>query len=153
MRPPLLPRPSSFKALTVSGEEAWSEANEDLLPDTWFNISRRGRSIKRQFREFLPQRLLVETDGSVCEQPTATSTTGWFVPMPFLTCLCCGVVYTRRDKDDFRKLARLSSEGRSTATTCRPLGSANELGGAAVTVVWAKAPLADKTKASGIAAT
>jgi len=99
------------------GEDGWNEANEDLLPDNWFNISRRGRSIKRQFRPFVPQRLVIEADGTICEQPTSTSTTGWFLPTPFLTCLCCGVVYTRRDKDDFRKLARLSSEGRSTATT------------------------------------
>jgi ATP-dependent helicase YprA (DUF1998 family) len=99
------------------GDDAWNEENEDLLPDSWFNISRRGRSIKRQFRPFVPQRLFVEPDGSLHEQPSSTATTGWFLPMPFLTCLCCGVVYTRRDKDDFRKLARLSSEGRSTATT------------------------------------
>lgn len=99
------------------GEEAWSEANEDLLPDTWFTITRRGRSIKREFRPFIPRRLYVEPDGLVHGQPTSRTTIGWFLPMPFLTCLCCGVVYTRRDKDDFRKLARLSSEGRSTATT------------------------------------
>ncbi|HJZ48673.1 MAG TPA: DEAD/DEAH box helicase [Roseiflexaceae bacterium] len=99
------------------GDDAWNEANEELLPDSWFNISRRGRTIKRQFRPFVPQRLFVEPDGSVREQSAPAATTGWFLPMPFLTCLCCGVVYTRRDKDDFRKLARLSSEGRSTATT------------------------------------
>src|SRR5262249_6110187 len=98
------------------GEEVWSETNEDLLPDTWFNISRRGRSIKRQFREFLPQRLLIEPNGDVCAQPTATTTTAWFVPMPFLTSLCCGVVCPRRDKDASPKRARRSSEGRSTAT-------------------------------------
>jgi ATP-dependent helicase YprA (DUF1998 family) len=99
------------------GEEAWSEANEDLLPDTWFTITRRGRSIKREFRPFVPRRLAVEADGTLREQPTETTTTGWFLPLPFLTCLCCGTVYTRREKDDFSKLARLSSEGRSTATT------------------------------------
>jgi hypothetical protein len=99
------------------GEDAWNEANEDLLPDSWFTITRHGRSIKREFRPFVPRRLAVEADGMICEQPTTSTTTGWFLPMPFLSCLCCGVVYTRRDKDDFRKLARLSSEGRSTATT------------------------------------
>lgn len=85
-------REPALTGYLLIGEEAWSEAQEDLLPDTWFNISRRGRSIKRQFRQFLPQRLFVAPDGSTHEQPTATSTTGWFVPMPFLTCLCCGVV-------------------------------------------------------------
>jgi hypothetical protein len=38
------------------------------------------------------------------------------VPAPLLTCLRCGEVYTKRQAD-FSKLARLSSEGRSTATT------------------------------------
>lgn len=108
---------SETPGYALIGEDGWSEDSEDDLPDSWFTIRKHGRTIKPEFRPFIPRRLYVETDGTVQHQPTASSTTVWFVPMPFLTCLCCGVVYTRRNKDDFRKLARLSSEGRSTATT------------------------------------
>ncbi len=40
----------------------------------------------------------------------------WYQPQPFSLCLNCGEFYTRRE-DEFRKLATLSSEGRSSATT------------------------------------
>lgn len=95
----------------------WSAADEDLLPESWFRITQRGRSIKKEFQPFVPRHLHVTPDGYVRPTSTEQTITAWFLPAPFLTCLHCGVVYTKRDKDDFRKLARLSSEGRSTATT------------------------------------
>ena len=99
------------------GEGTWSEEDEELLPDSWFNITRTKRSLKKEYREFRPQQLFVAPDGQLRGQAAEGTTAAWFIPTPFMTCLCCGVVYTKRDKDDFRKLARLSSEGRSTATT------------------------------------
>ncbi len=104
----------------------WSYEREEELPDNWCNITKSGRNIRKQFREFVPQRLWVGPDGNVRSEetsPEAVDVLCWFVPRPFLTCLYCGVVYTRRDTDDFRKLARLSSEGRSTATTLLALSS------------------------------
>jgi ATP-dependent helicase YprA (DUF1998 family) len=98
-------------------ETVWSAEDEDLLPETWFRITKKGRSIKKEFKPFMPRPLHVTPDGRVSPTRTDQTLTVWFLPTPFLTCLHCGVVYTRRDKDDFRKLARLSSEGRSTATT------------------------------------
>ncbi|PDW01536.1 hypothetical protein CJ255_18615 [Candidatus Viridilinea mediisalina] len=128
------------------GEDGWSEESEELLPDSWFNLTRKGRTIKKDFRPFLPRRLDVLPNGQVNHTGTkytkaeavdagsgtfgghaAESVTAWFLPTPFLTCLCCGVVYTRRDKDDFRKLARLSSEGRSTATTLISVTTVDEM--------------------------
>jgi hypothetical protein len=50
----------------------------------------------------------------------------WFIPKPFLTCLNCGVVYTKKPSE-YSKLARLSSEGRSTATTLLCLSTVNRL--------------------------
>ncbi|NTU77995.1 MAG: DEAD/DEAH box helicase [Chloroflexales bacterium] len=111
----------------LMGEDAWSEESEDLLPDTWFNLTRSGRTIKKDFRPFLPRRLNVRADGAVTALPGDDAVTAWFVPTPFLTCLRCGTVYTRRDKDDFRKLARLSSEGRSTATTLISVTTIDEM--------------------------
>jgi hypothetical protein len=109
------------------GDDVWDEDDEELLPDSWFNITRKGRTINKTFREYLPRRLYVQPDGAVRSQPDASAATAWFLPTPFLTCLHCGVVYTRRDKDDFRKLARLSSEGRSTATTLLSSAAIDEM--------------------------
>jgi hypothetical protein len=50
----------------------------------------------------------------------------WFIPKPFLTCLNCGVVYDRKSSE-YIKLSRLSSEGRSTATTLLCLATVNRL--------------------------
>ena len=111
----------------LMGEEAWSEDSEDLLPDTWFNLTRSGRTIKKEYRPFVPQRLSLHADGVVTRMLEGRAITAWFLATPFLTCLRCGTVYTQRDKEDFRKLARLSSEGRSTATTLISLAAVDEM--------------------------
>ncbi len=50
-----------------------------------------------------------------------------FLPAPFRFCLHCGVSYGFRLHSDFGKLATLSSEGRSTATTILSLTTIREL--------------------------
>ncbi len=107
-------RPAMAGYLAVD-DGLWSDEDSDRLPDTWFRITRRGRTILREYQAFLPRRLFVRADGSLAAE-RGDATPCWFLPSPFLTCLRCGVVYTKRE-DDFRKVARLSSEGRSTATT------------------------------------
>jgi ATP-dependent helicase YprA (DUF1998 family) len=111
----------------LTGEDAWSEESDDLLPDTWFTLTRSGRTMKKDYRPFRPRRLTVRADGAVTDLPDDDAITAWFLPTPFLSCLRCGTVYTRRDKDDFRKLARLSSEGRSTATTLIAVTTVDEM--------------------------
>lgn len=88
--------------------------DESALPDHW--LDNRGR-LKPEYRDFRPIRQHIYPDGNTTPEPDTRSLAGWFVPEPFMLCLNCGEAYTRRDKHDFRKLARLSSEGRSTATT------------------------------------
>jgi hypothetical protein len=91
---------------------------------------KRGREPKPEYQKFIPQKLFVFPDGRVShlgiakdsEKPTAC----WFVPKPFLICLNCGVVHDRK-KSEFSKLARLSSEGRSTATTLLCLSTVSRL--------------------------
>ena len=64
-------------------------------------------------------------DGALSDD--GNTITGWYTPVPFLSCLRCGEVYTKRQVSDFGKLARLSSEGRSTATTLLTLATLAEL--------------------------
>ena len=66
---------------------------------------------------------------SVAELSTTVVLEGkacWFVPKPFLFCPNCGVVHDKK-KNEFTKLSRLSSEGRSTATTLLCLSTVNRL--------------------------
>ncbi|MCS7089195.1 MAG: DEAD/DEAH box helicase [Limisphaera sp.] len=99
--------------LMIDPHQRWRD-EESALPSHWFD--RTGR-LKTEYQMFRPRRFFVKPDGSIETGASATSVAAWFVPRPFMLCLACGEAYTRRDRDDFRKLARLSSEGRSTATT------------------------------------
>src|SRR5437016_10206008 len=51
----------------------------------------------------------------------------WFMPAPCRFCPSCGVTYSSASKSDFGKLAGLSTEGRSTATTVFSLTIVREL--------------------------
>ena len=50
-----------------------------------------------------------------------------FVRSPFGLCLNCGVSYGGRERSDYGKLASLTSEGRSTATTILSLSTIRAL--------------------------
>lgn len=86
---------------------------EDYLPDEWLDA--RGQ-IRRDFRDRVPQSVWVRPDGTFLKQSAPDAIKMWYQPQPFSLCLNCGEFYTRRE-DEFRKLATLSSEGRSSATT------------------------------------
>ncbi|MCD6520501.1 MAG: DUF1998 domain-containing protein, partial [Anaerolineae bacterium] len=98
----------------------WDETYEEWLPDSWFRETKSGRRLKKDFAKHVPQRLWLRADGQEAQEGEGTP--AWFIPKPFLTCLNCGVAYTKRE-GEFRKLARLSSEGRSTATTLLTLST------------------------------
>lgn len=118
----------------VVGEGVWDEErNEEALPDTWYTLPKKGQpTLKKDFRAFVPRRLFVRTDGSTSAGATQDAVECWFMPTPFLTCLECGVVYTQRERTDFRKLAGLSSEGRSTATTLIAVAAIDEMRGSSL---------------------
>lgn len=84
------------------------------LPAEWLDDNGR---VKRDYRTCVPQSLWATPDGQSSQSQSEDATQFWFQPKPFTLCVNCGEFYTRRDKNDFRKLTGLSSEGRSTATT------------------------------------
>lgn len=132
----LRPRPPASSEEEEGGERGyllldddrdpiWTEQSEEDLPDEWYEFRKNGPKIKPEYRKFLPRRLYITKDGSVlsAKQEGAPfsaqreeASLCWFIPFPFLTCLCCGALYTKKE-NEFSKLTRLSSEGRSTATT------------------------------------
>ena len=116
---------SGYLAINESG--LWSQDDDDRLPDTWFNppTQKRGRTIKKGYENRVPRSLRALTNGTVTES-VLEGTAGWFVPKPFRVCLNCGTLHDSRKKE-FSKLSRLSSEGRSTATTLLCLSTVNQL--------------------------
>jgi very-short-patch-repair endonuclease len=101
-----------YVALNEGG--LWSDERQDDLPDHWRDANDR---IKRDFKPHIPRRLIVKANGGMAGRGETGGTEAWFQPSPFLLCLRCGIAYDRREKNDFRKLTRLSHTGRSTATT------------------------------------
>lgn len=96
------------------------------LPDDW-RENRNGRERLTKFgRTNQPQLLYVRTDGTVDEEGLE-GIACYFVPAPFRLCLCCRTTYSAFTRSDFEKLARLSSEGRSTATTVLSLATIRHL--------------------------
>lgn len=91
-------------------ENDWSE---DRVPEEWYDA--RGR-LKQTWRNRIPQALWVAPDGSFAANPRDGTVKAWWQRAPFSLCLNCGEFYFGREQE-FRKLASLSSEARSSATT------------------------------------
>lgn len=86
--------------------------DETKLPVEW--LDRRGR-LSRTWKDRAPQAVWVEPDGTVHTRPHSGAVKAWWQP-GFYLCLNCGETSTERERD-FAKLASISSEGRSSATT------------------------------------
>ena len=96
--------------MLAPAENDWSE---DRIPEEWRDA--RGR-LRRTWRNRIPQSVWVAQDGSYTAQPWDGAVKMWWQAAPFSLCLNCGEFYTARERD-FAKLASLSSEARSSATT------------------------------------
>ncbi|MCL4861282.1 MAG: DEAD/DEAH box helicase [Caldilineaceae bacterium] len=93
------------------------------LPEDWLENTANGVQVKRASRTRLPLAVRVDPLG----QETAGGAPYHYVRSPFAFCLNCGVAYSSRQRSDFGKLASLSSEGRSTATTVLSLATLHGL--------------------------
>jgi ATP-dependent helicase YprA (DUF1998 family) len=117
--------------LILNEPEIWTDEDSDRLPDTWFKETKRqGRVPKKEYQQYIPRQVWVHHNGKVERGAIAasnqTAISGWFVPQPFKVCLNCGIVHTHK-KNEYTKLSRLSSEGRSTATTLLCLSTVSRL--------------------------
>jgi hypothetical protein len=91
-------------------ENDWST---DRIPEEWRD--RRGR-VSATWRDRVPTEVWVGPDGAVSAQQRDGMVKMWYQNEPFSLCLCCGEFFTARESE-FGKLASLSSEARSSATT------------------------------------
>lgn len=90
-----------------------NEWSLEQIPEDWYTPEGRLRS---NWGKRVPQAVWVRPDGSFSEYPQAEAQKMWWQPQPFSLCLACGEYYRERERE-FAKLASLSSEGRSSATT------------------------------------
>lgn len=114
---PLLPEAEDYIEEGVPGFLTLSFPDmpemEDIIPSFWYN--RTGR-LNRTWRERVPIRVWVFPDGTFSTEETEGAIPMWWQTERFWLCPRCGENYTARESE-YSKLATLSTEGRSSATT------------------------------------
>lgn len=104
--------------LMLSGEGSGSAWDPDMIPIEWTD---KNGKVEKNYRGHVPVSYLVRPDGSYIEGKQGGAEEGsiqvWYEPRPFLLCMNCGEYYQRNRGSEFRKLASLATEGRSTTTT------------------------------------
>jgi Lhr-like helicase len=96
--------------MLAPADNDWSE---DRIPEEWYD--RRGR-LTQTWRDRVPDPVWVAPDGNYSLEPRSGAAKMWWQASPFSLCQNCGEFYTGHVRD-FAKLASLSSEARSSATT------------------------------------
>lgn len=90
-----------------------SDWSDDHIPIEWRDA--RGR-LKQTYRDRVPREVWVMPNGDFFSEARDGAGRMWWQPAPFSLCLNCGEFYTARESE-FTKLASISSEARSSATT------------------------------------
>jgi ATP-dependent helicase YprA (DUF1998 family) len=107
-------------------DEPWpSDPSVEIerLPDEWKEIFRGSPRVRADRRDRRPIPYALLKDGTEGRDGISVA----FLSTPFCFCPSCRVTYSPRQRKDFGKLATLSSEGRSTATTVLSLSAIRHL--------------------------
>lgn len=101
-----------FLVLHPTDTEFTFDNREEDYPESWLEFDASGLTrLKPHYRSARVQELRVSSTGR-----TGSGHRAWFIPGRFRFCLRCGAVHTTSARDRTR-LASLSAEGRSSATT------------------------------------
>ncbi len=91
----------------------------DRIPNEWYE--KNGKRLRQSRREHVPEAYYVAPDGSFQSAQLGPHREDailvWYQIRPFMLCQNCNEFYSARDKNDYRKLTGLATEGRSTSTT------------------------------------
>lgn len=104
-----------------STDNPWPDDVDEIigkLPEEWLEETSNGLRVRKTYKDKLPQSMRIDKSGQSSQDGLRVH----FIPHPFQFCLNCRVSYAPR-QTDFSKLATLSSEGRSTATTILSLSA------------------------------
>ncbi len=85
---------------------------EEAIPHNWLYNGK----LTAIWRNRVPQEVWVRPDGKLSKSPVQGAVKAWWQADKFYLCLGCGENYTARE-NEYSKLATLSTEGRSSATT------------------------------------
>jgi Lhr-like helicase len=92
------------------------------LPEAWLDLSKSEPKVKNSFRKAVPQPFSLRPDGL----HGFGGQDYWFIPGKFRFCLKCNLTHEVHGKD-INRLASLSGEGRSSATTILTLTAIRQL--------------------------
>jgi Lhr-like helicase len=91
------------------------------LPETWLDLTRDPVKVKQSYKKAVPVSVHVDAQGK-----EGSGESFWYIPGKFRFCLNCGQVHEAHGKD-INRLASLSGEGRSSATTILTLTALRQL--------------------------
>ncbi len=91
------------------------------LPESWLDLARVEPKVKTTFRKYVPEDVQVSPQGW-----QGSGESYWYIPGKFRFCLNCGQTHEVHGKD-INRLASLSGEGRSSATTILTLSAIRQL--------------------------
>ena len=93
----------------------------DDLPEAWLDLAKAEPKVKSTYRKAIPEDIKVSPQGW-----QGQGADYWFIPGKFRFCLNCGQTHEVHGKD-MNRLASLSGEGRSSATTILTLSAIRQL--------------------------
>lgn len=109
---PAFEQASGFLKLHPNDHSLDFSGRDEEYPEQWFEETRRGdRRIKPNYRRARAQEFMVAPDGAI-----GIGERAWFIEGSFRYCLHCGDTHVGSSRDRNR-LASLTAEGRSSATT------------------------------------
>jgi ATP-dependent helicase YprA (DUF1998 family) len=115
-----LPHPVGMESEDLAGTPGYlmlaptaNDWTEKLIPEEWRQANGR---LKPNWRARIPRPVWVAPDGRYALAPRDGFQKMWWQECGFYLCLSCGEFYTDRERD-YSKLATLSSDARSSATT------------------------------------
>lgn len=97
------------------------QGDTENLPETWLDLSRDPPKIKQNYKKAVPYSVSVDVQGN-----EGRGESFWYIPGKFRFCLNCGQLHEAHGKD-INRLASLSGEGRSSATTILTLSALRQL--------------------------
>lgn len=92
------------------------DGREENLPDDWMEPETDEVKVKNSFKSRIPSLVYVGSDGISKAGVSDGAVKAWFLPGKFSFCVSCKVAHDLKGRD-FNRLAGLSGEGRSSATT------------------------------------
>ena len=110
---------AKFGLLMPDPQGKYDNTDLERYPEEWIDFARATPGLKSNYKKNVPVPVSVNPTGEVAGDGMHT----WFIPGSFRFCLCCGISHDATMRSDISKLASLSSEGRSSATTVLTLGA------------------------------